>query len=335
MSFLRHFSRKTQLLIGLTLLVMAAAAGGLVWAAISDVPNGLVYQGRITTAAGSSIAAGDYSIKLEFFDVETGGNPKCDWTTTSVTITSNGYFRTEVGNSKTGSGSCTDIQSLLRQYNELYVAISLKPIAASSMETLSPRVRLSAQPRAHHAQYAVTAANGVPPGTIIAYGGSTAPEGWLLCDGQTVERTTYASLFAALGTAFGSGNGLTTFHLPDLRGRFLRGRNASSGFDPDATSRTALNSGGNTGDQVGSLQTDAVQKHKHTDSGHTHSLDSVSRNANTIAYVTAAAGPGSYNTGTGTANLGDPTDSSTGAGTPRLSKETRPANVSINYIIKY
>ena len=49
-----------------------------------------------------------------------------------------------------------------------------------------------------------------PIGAILAFGGATAPAGWLLCQGQAVSRTTYAALFAAIGTAFGAGDGSTT-----------------------------------------------------------------------------------------------------------------------------
>ena len=68
----------------------------------------------------------------------------------------------------------------------------------------------------------------VPPGMIAPYAGKTAPEGWLLCDGSAVSRTTYADLYAAIGTTYGAGNGSTTFALPDLRGRVPAGANASN-----------------------------------------------------------------------------------------------------------
>lgn len=67
-----------------------------------------------------------------------------------------------------------------------------------------------------------------PLGTINAFGGTTAPEGWLLCQGQALSRTEYADLFAVIGTNFGSGDGSTTFNLPDLRGEFLRGAGTNS-----------------------------------------------------------------------------------------------------------
>ena len=56
-----------------------------------------------------------------------------------------------------------------------------------------------------------------PVGSIIPYGGTTAPSGWLLCQGQAVSRTEYADLFKAIGTAYGSGDDSTTFNIPDLR----------------------------------------------------------------------------------------------------------------------
>lgn len=56
-----------------------------------------------------------------------------------------------------------------------------------------------------------------PVGSIQAYGGTTAPSGWLLCQGQAVSRTEYVDLFKAIGTAFGAGDGSTTFNVPDLR----------------------------------------------------------------------------------------------------------------------
>jgi microcystin-dependent protein len=59
----------------------------------------------------------------------------------------------------------------------------------------------------------------VPVGTIAPYGGNTAPAGWLLCDGSAVSRTTYVDLFNAIGITFGSGNGTTTFNLPNLQGK--------------------------------------------------------------------------------------------------------------------
>jgi microcystin-dependent protein len=63
-----------------------------------------------------------------------------------------------------------------------------------------------------------------PAGRIEQYGGSSAPTGWLECDGSAVDRTTYARLFTAISTTWGIGNGTTTFNVPDFRGRVLVGK---------------------------------------------------------------------------------------------------------------
>ena len=67
----------------------------------------------------------------------------------------------------------------------------------------------------------------IPTGTVWTYAGTTAPTGWLFCDGTAISRTTYAALFAAIGTTYGVGDGSTTFNLPDTKGRVIAGKEAS------------------------------------------------------------------------------------------------------------
>lgn len=62
----------------------------------------------------------------------------------------------------------------------------------------------------------------VPPGVIVPFAGTTVPDGWLICNGAAVSRTTYANLFAAVGTKWGSGDGSTTFNLPDADERYIQ-----------------------------------------------------------------------------------------------------------------
>lgn len=66
-----------------------------------------------------------------------------------------------------------------------------------------------------------------PPGLVIPYAGTSAPSGYLLCDGSAVSRTTYAALFAVISTTYGVGDGSTTFNIPDLRQRFPLGKSAA------------------------------------------------------------------------------------------------------------
>lgn len=88
-----------------------------------------------------------------------------------------------------------------------------------------------------------------PVGMVMHYASRNAPTGWLECSGQAVDRTIYAALFSVIGTTFGSGNGTTTFNLPDLRGEFIRGWDNSRGVD---SSRA-----------LGTNQSDQFKEHTH------------------------------------------------------------------------
>ena len=161
-----------------------------------------------------------------------------------------------------------------------------------------------------------------PPGTILPYAGDNAPDGWLLCNGATVSRSTYGGLFSVVGTRFGYGNNSSTFHLPDFRGRFLRGRAGGVGRDPDRNSRTAMNPGGATGDAVGSVQEDQFLSHSH---GYQD------------IYYSEGGGPVSVPNNLGS---GDTDHDNGGYQMGRTSSaaggsETRPLNANVNYIIKY
>lgn len=107
----------------------------------------------------------------------------------------------------------------------------------------------------------------VPPGTFAPFGGAAAPTGWLLCDGSPVSRTTFADLFAAIGTSYGPGNGTTTFNLPDARGRFILGKAASG-------TGSALGNTGGSLDHVhtGPSHTHTIADHTHNVPGHSHSI---------------------------------------------------------------
>ena len=69
----------------------------------------------------------------------------------------------------------------------------------------------------------------MPVGCVIPFAGAAAPTGWLLCQGQAISRNTYAQLFSVIGTTYGSGDGKTTFNLPDMRGRVAVGSDANLG----------------------------------------------------------------------------------------------------------
>lgn len=144
-------------------------------------------------------------------------------------------------------------------------------------------------------------ASAIPPGIIMDYGGSSAPSGWLLCYGQAINRNTYAALFAVIGTAFGSGDGSTTFNLPDARGRVSAGKDDMGGA---SANRLTNQSGGLNGDVLGA--TGGLETHTLTAAqmpSHTHSVNEPVGQVLPAGPGVGAAGPVSATT-TGSAGSG-------------------------------
>ncbi len=192
--------------------------------------------------------------------------------------------------------------------------------------------------------YARFAHNGVPVGTIVAFAGDLAnlPEGWLYCDGASVDQTTYGVLYAAIGSSWGSSGG--NFNLPDLRGRFLRGVDGTANRDQDVGSRTPSATNGNAGNNVGSIQSDGFKSHDHSantgtggaaDGAHAHSYRRVTDRVSLDWDFSGGTGwiIENYNSSALTDGSGEHShtveiDATGGA-------ETRPMNAAVHYIIKY
>jgi microcystin-dependent protein len=168
----------------------------------------------------------------------------------------------------------------------------------------------------------------LPAGVILPFGGDVPPDGWAICDGSVVNRVEYAELFNAIGTNWGHGNGTTTFHLPDLRGRFMRGKNAGTGRDPLAGSRTAANTGGATGDATGSVQSHGFSSHNHGGGNHQHGLTRAIFQSVSPAYEHGYDNVHGRPEGGTPVNFSGSTVSSQGDG------DNRPINANVTYIIK-
>lgn len=189
------------------------------------------------------------------------------------------------------------------------------------------------------AQLAVAVAQALTPiGSVLAFAGAASliPAGFLYCDGSAISRTTYNDLLNTIGTRWGTGDGSTTFNIPDFRGFFLRGFSDGTGRDPDAASRTAQGPGGVAGDQVGSIELSAFASHLHaasssvSDPGHNHQFVGVGSNQANVGSGTATGSlPGSF-TNTAVTNISVSTTTSNTGG----STETRPINANICYMIK-
>ena len=169
---------------------------------------------------------------------------------------------------------------------------------------------------------AVTSA--VPVSTVIALANAAVPTGFLECNGATISRTTYASLFSKIGTTYGVGDGSTTFAIPDLRGEFIRGWDNGRGVD---SSRT-----------IGSIQQQSFQSHNHaagvsTSGGHAHPFNKAEGYASGMDGWVGQGNPAYGTTTLWTGGAGEHTHTvdvySNG------SQETRPRNIALMYCIKY
>lgn len=193
-------------------------------------------------------------------------------------------------------------------------------------------------------------------GMIAPFAGDTPPSGWLKCNGAAISRSTYIALFNQIGTTYGSGDGSTTFNLPDLRGEFIRGWDDGRGID--------------TGRAIGSFQADELKSHNHTGStnsagSHSHSGSTTSAGSHTHGSISGywsgndggfpSSGSNTWRTGAAvqaTAGVNNFSMSSAGNHSHSLSinsagshshtvtigstggSETRPRNIAMLYCIK-
>ena len=156
-------------------------------------------------------------------------------------------------------------------------------------------VLVSNGPESYPSFQSVASSAPLPAGTIMQFpvAETSAPSGWLLCDGRLLSRTDYPDLFASIGTAFGAGDGATNFAIPDLRGRSSVGAGAGAGL-------TARSLGETGGEETHVLTSAEMAAHDHslTTRAGTHNTDVGSQGG-------AWTGVGSANssgTGSGTAH---------------------------------
>lgn len=133
--------------------------------------------------------------------------------------------------------------------------------ANDAIEALQAKVGVDGSAVTTSLDYKV--ATNTPVGSIIQYAGTSAPTGWLLCDGSAVSRVTYPNLFSVTGTTYGAGNGSTTFNLPDLRTRVPVGKSASGTF---------ATLGGIGGAETVTLSTTEMPSHTHAQNAHNHGI---------------------------------------------------------------
>lgn len=133
-------------------------------------------------------------------------------------------------------------------------------------------------------QFATGLTTMIPAGTVLEFAGATLPDGFLWCDGEEISRTTYAELFAAIGTKYGAGNGTTTFNTPNRAGRVAVGLTDDW---PD------FNDLGKTGGEIQhTLGVAEMPSHSHPQDPHTHVQNAHSHapNASTLFNITGPVG---------------------------------------------
>jgi microcystin-dependent protein len=157
----------------------------------------------------------------------------------------------------------------------------------------------------------------------MPFAGASAPSGWLLCFGQNVSRSQYGELFAVLGTTYGSGDGSTTFGLPDLRGRVVAGVDNMGGTAASRLTSTTITGGGDAVGEVGGGQTHTLTEAQIP--AHTHVLNS------NRAPIDGAFGAYRWGQSTQASTAVNPTTTSTGGG--EAHNNVQPTMV-LNYIIK-
>lgn len=165
-----------------------------------------------------------------------------------------------------------------------------------------------------------------PSGVIVPFAGSNAPSGWLLCAGQAVSRTQYASLFLTISTTYGVGDGSTTFNLPDLRGRTIAGVDNMGGSAAGRLTNAVLSAsntlGATGGTQTHTMTTSEMPSHTHT-WGTTFISADVNGNGSFAAPYLSQAGNNAWYT--------TPATGSAGSGSAH--NNTQPTIV-LNYIIR-
>ena len=324
---------------------------------MAQAPQAIPYQAVARNSSGVVLAFKTVSLKFTILDTTAGVENISYCETTPATTNSLGLFIVNIGQGQpvANSGSFSSINwGNPKVYIRIEIDTTINPGSTyrviGTQQLMSVPYALYANTaglankatRATSAASADSAYNGVPIGTIEAFAGpiTKIPSGWALCNGISVDTlTTYKKLFQVIGYAWG-GSG-ANFNLPETRGLFLRGQanNSSPLYDPNNTSRVAVKTGGNTGDNVGSYQADIYGSHKHgIYLAHTPKANSDnSPNPGFILVDIDAPNNGSvlWHSHTFTdANYGATNSGNGNPITLNGGSETRPKNVYVNYIIK-
>lgn len=332
--------------IGLASLCSIACAGFLVVGAVlastatavQTEPATLSYQGTLTDNNKNPLPDGSVALRICLYQTENAlaGLPtdspvgEAFWCDSYTVTLRNGQFSVVLGRSTKDPNSYGGYPPKDKFVgSDVYLGMKL---GASDPE-MTQRQKITS------VAFSLNADNGVPPGTVVAFAGAQLPSGWLWCDGSAVSRITYKNLYNAVLTTWGAGNGVTTFNVPALQNRFLRGAGAATdgnggtsvalgAFQVQSTAKNGLwNSASSVTGSVGG----ADGAHSHTYSAALnmyppYDFDDGGSGWMMVRPIQSTLGGGEHGhgfslTAQGQAITGDP--------------ETRPGSYGVNYIIKY
>ena len=287
-----------------------------------------VFTGNVTVPAGtvSSLSVrfsgdtdtGYFKNSADDFSIVTGGTRRAHFDSNGITIRDRKALRLR----DTSNSNFIAIQAPSNVSSD--ITLTLPSSDGNANDVLqsdgSGNLSFTALPQA------------VPTGSVHLMATTTAPSGYLKCNGAAVSRTTYADLFAIVGTTWGEGDGSSTFQLPDLRGEFVRGWDDSRGVD--------------SGRSFASSQSDQNKQHNHgvTDPGHNHGINDPGH-IHQVQYSNSDSGDGVIEeSGTGLSGQEPTLSATTGitinSATTGISlansggSEARPRNIAMMYVIK-
>jgi len=291
------------------------------------IPPIINYQGKLLKPDGTPVVDGTYSMRFAIYEDPTTSEYLWMERNTAVQV-KKGLFSVLLG-------SVNNLPANIFDSPNRWFGVKVGDDAE-----MTPRQQITATAYAFRAAVASTVDDGAitpaklapglatPPGAITLYAGTVAPTGWLLCDGRAVSRTDYPALFAAIGTAYGAGDGTSTFNLPNLQGRVPVGMSNEPEFN-------FLGQWG--GEKKHTLTIGEMPSHNHgvNDPGHKHAVRAV-----TIFYYGGTAGARTaVTTGDASNNPGDTDGSLTGISIQNQGQGI-PFNVVqpyvvVNYLVKY
>lgn len=284
---------------------------------------GFNYQAVVRNADGVILANSNVTLRVSLYPGQMAASPT--WVEThNVTTDVSGCFGITVGHGTRDNASTaanyTDIN-----FAAVYYWMKIEINEGGTYRDVS-FAQLPSSPYSEVAHNAIP----LPAGCIIPFAGpaENIPAGWLLCDGSAVSRSTYINLYNAIGVAWGTGDGASTFNLPDLRGMFLRGVAGTDTIgDPDASTRLANANGGNPGNNVGSYQGDAIRNITGTFNG--------PEVANWVTHSGAFYNHANNGTGSNDSDNDNVIYGFDASLVVPVGSDNRPKNVAVTYIIKY